>query len=269
MFSKNIEKGSTIIPKTADLAIFMGQSNMAGRGNYNEATITPPGHGYKFKSVTQPDTLFDITEPFGKKENNSAVNDSRVPGIDRRNGDMVSSVMTSYFNKTGIPIVGVQCSRGGTSTSYWTDTKVKNEAQSRLTAAKAYLEKTDCKIRHTFMVWCQGETDGDKIHSGNQTIEGYKSATLKIFEYMKDVGVEDIFIVRTGHFNGNDKKRDEAYLAVNKAQAELASETENVYLTASFLDYIDDMTDAYHYNQRAYNAVGNIVGNVIADIYLK
>ncbi|MGN0149270.1 MAG: sialate O-acetylesterase [Clostridia bacterium] len=264
--SKNAEETA----KTVDLAIFMGQSNMAGRGEYEDAVYCPVGHGYEFRSVTEPDMLFNITGPFGKKENNDTVNDNSGAGVDRRSGDMVSALMESYYSQTGTPIVGVQCSRGGTNLGYWNSAAQKAEAQSRLTAAKTYLEDNGYTINHIFMVWCQGEADADKLHSGSQSIEGYKSSTLSVFNYMKEVGVTDMFVVKTGHYNGSDDTdgaHDAAYVSVNSAQEELAQETENVYTVGSFLEYQSSMKDSYHFHQNAYNEVGTAAGKAIAQIY--
>ncbi len=47
----------------------MGQSNMAGRGEYADATECPIGAGYEFRSVSNADMLFGVSEPFGKSEN--------------------------------------------------------------------------------------------------------------------------------------------------------------------------------------------------------
>ncbi len=270
MFSKSITANAQSKSKRVDLAVFMGQSNMAGRGNYKDATAVPVGHGYEFRSVTQPDMLFNITGPFGKKENNNAVNDNSGSGSDRRSGDMVSSIMASYYDETGVPIVGVQCSRGGTNTGYWTGSAVKTEAQARLTSAKNYLEENGYTIGHIFMVWCQGESDGDKIKSGSQSVDGYKAATLSVFEYMKEVGVTDMFIVKTGHYNGSDDAdgaHDAAYTAVNAAQQAMADENDNVYVVASLLEYKENMIDSYHFNQTAYNAVGKAAGKAIGGVY--
>lgn len=270
LFKNSITSNAQAEQKTVDLAIFMGQSNMAGRGSYASATPVAVGHGYEFRSVTQPDMLFNITGPFGKLENNSAVNDNSGSGSDRRSGDMVSSVMAGYYNETGVPIVGVQCSRGGTNTGYWLGSTVVAEAQARLTAAKTYLENNGYTIGHIFMVWCQGESDGDKLYSGSQSVATYKSNTLAIFDYMKEVGVTDMFIVQTGHYNGSDDEEashEAAYVSINAAQAELSDENENVYTVGSLLDYKDNMIDSYHFNQDAYNAVGTTAGKNIADIY--
>ena len=119
------------------------------------------------------------------------------------------------------------------------------------------------------MVWCQGEADGDKLQSGSQSIEGYKNSTLAVFNYMQEVGVTDMFIVQTGHYNGTDEDgtHDEAYVAIHNAQGALADENENVYTVGSFLEYQSSMKDAYHFHQDAYNAVGSAAGNAIAEIY--
>ena len=270
LFAKNLTDNKTKNTKTVDLAIFMGQSNMAGRGEYADATECPIGAGYEFRSVSNADMLFSVSEPFGKSENNDSINDNGSNGVDRRSGDMVSSLMNSYYAQTGVPIVGVQASRGGTNIGYWNTAAQKNEAQSRLTAAKTYLEDNGYTVNHIFMVWCQGEADADKIYSGSQSAASYKSQTLNVFEYMKTVGVTDMFIVQTGHYNGDDDidgKHDEAYVTVHDAQAELASENDNVYTVGSFLEFKENMKDDYHFHQIAYNTVGIAVGKAIAEIY--
>ena len=270
LFAKNLTDNKTKNTKTVDLAIFMGQSNMAGRGEYADATECPIGAGYEFRSVSNADMLFGVSEPFGKSENNDSINDNGSNGVDRRSGDMVSSLMNSYYAETGVPIVGVQASRGGTNIGYWNTAAQKNEAQSRLTAAKTYLEDNGYTVNHIFMVWCQGEADADKIYSGSQSAASYKSQTLNVFEYMKTVGVTDMFIVQTGHYNGDDDtdgKHDEAYVTVHDAQAELASENDNVYTVGSFLEFKENMKDNYHFHQIAYNTVGIAAGKAIAEVY--
>lgn len=270
LFAKNLTDNKTKNTKTVDLAIFMGQSNMAGRGEYADATECPIGAGYEFRNVSNADMLFSVSEPFGKSENNDSINDNGSNGVDRRSGDMVSSLMNSYYAETGVPIVGVQASRGGTNIGYWNTAAQKNEAQSRLTIAKTYLEDNGYTVNHIFMVWCQGEADADKIYSGSQSAVSYKSQTLNVFEYMKTVGVTDMFIVQTGHYNGDDDtdgKHDEAYVTVHDAQAELASENDNVYTVGSFLEFKENMKDNYHFHQIAYNTVGIAAGKAIAEIY--
>ena len=58
-----------------DLFLFMGQSNMAGRGiSNNNWPEKPPalisGAGFEFRAISDPSKLYPIEEPFGVNENN-------------------------------------------------------------------------------------------------------------------------------------------------------------------------------------------------------
>lgn len=250
--------------KIVDLVLFAGQSNMAGRGEYAEATRCEPNHGFEYHAVTEPGVLTTVGEPFGKYENNSTVNDAGSNGIDRRSGDMVSAFMESYYSVSGIPLVGVQCSRGGTETRWWNST-VLTEAAARYNEAKAYLESCGYTIGKKFMVWCQGEADAD----ANRSIDTYKSNTKNIFNTLKtSTGISDMFMVRIGHCKTSgaaaiDTTKDPRYKAVNLAQKELADAEENITAVASLYtdEYAALMRDQYHYHQEAYNSVGAIAGN--------
>lgn len=251
--------------KTVDLCLFAGQSNMAGRGEYNEAIKCQAGHGYEYHSVTEPGVLSTVSEPFGKYENNDAVNDNGGNGVDRRSGDMVSAFMESYYNVSGVPIVGVQYSRGGTESSWWNNSARLTEAAVRYNEAKAYLEANGYTIGKKFMVWCQGCTDADN----NRSIDTYKSNTKAIFNTLKSsTGLSDMFIIRIGHCKTSgavaiDTEKDPRYKAVNLAQKALADEEENITAVASLYtdEYAALMRDQYHYHQGAYNSVGTIAGN--------
>lgn len=66
-----------IEPKTGnhqavDLIMFMGQSNMAGRGTAEEAPLVPEGVAYEFRAISDPARLYPLAEPFGVRENNEA-----------------------------------------------------------------------------------------------------------------------------------------------------------------------------------------------------
>lgn len=88
----------TTDPKVVDLVIFMGQSNMAGYGGTaSRAPVVPEGHGYWFKSISDPTKLYNITEPFGAGETNM---DSGL-GNCQRNGSMVSAFANAYYVNTG------------------------------------------------------------------------------------------------------------------------------------------------------------------------
>lgn len=94
-----------------DLVIFMGQSNMAGRGVASEASVVPKQHGYEFRAITDPTKLYDIVEPFGENENNP----SGITEMGMKTGSLISAFAGSYYHITKVPIVGVSAAKGGSS----------------------------------------------------------------------------------------------------------------------------------------------------------
>ena len=47
----------------ADILLFMGQSNMAGRGDDQLAPKVLPGAAWEYRAVTEPDRLVPLAEP--------------------------------------------------------------------------------------------------------------------------------------------------------------------------------------------------------------
>lgn len=74
--------------KMVDLMLFMGQSNMAGRGDASLAPVVEEGTGYEYCAVSGPETLKPVKEPFGVFENNP--DGVYEPGM--KTGSMVSCV---------------------------------------------------------------------------------------------------------------------------------------------------------------------------------
>ena len=70
-----------------DLIFFMGQSNMAGRGDAALAPAVTPGMGYEYRAVTDPAQLHPLAEPFGVNENDPTGRpDKTEPTICFQNG---------------------------------------------------------------------------------------------------------------------------------------------------------------------------------------
>ena len=277
--------------KIVDLVLFSGQSNMAGRGSANgnekepAAVKCPSGYGYEFHSITNPSLLSSevpyalstVSEPFGKNDNNYTLNDAGSNGIDRRSGDMVSSLMKEYYEETGVPIVGVQASRGGQESSFFVNASINAEMLARYNAAETYLKASGYTIRRKFMVWVQGEADADKGRSES----AYKNNTLKVFSNMQSAGITDMFIVKTGHYNINYNLSegaspsadalalDEKYKQVNTWQQDIADENANIYTVADLYtdEFLARMRDQYHFYQDVYNTVGATAGGNIAKAY--
>lgn len=236
-----------------DLFIFMGQSNMAGRGIAAQAPSVPSGHGYEFRAVSDPSVLYDIIEPFGVNENI----ESGIFETIMKTGDCVASFVNAYYDKTKIPIVGVSASKGGSTVLEWQPGGAfLNDAVSRFTSAKKWLAGNGYAIRHRFMVWLQGETDGDNEMSGSDYINHVK----KIIDEMVDhQGVEKCFVIRIG----NRRDKPAQYDEIISAQTELCKTYDKtVMVSARLAGYAASglMKDEFHYLQAAYNEFGTEAG---------
>ena len=238
--------------KVVDLVMFMGQSNMAGRGVASQSPVVPANHGYEFRAISDPTKLYNIVEPFGVKENNG------VSGVteNSKTGSMVSSFVSNYYQVTKVPIVAVSCSKGGTKIEWWQPNgKPLNDAIERHNLAKEWLIANGYTIRHDFMVWCQGCSDGD---SGT-TSDAYKEKFKLMVEEMMKHGVEKCFIVRIGNHRDNSTIYDN----IISAQTELGRTYENAVLVSTKLSSMAKdglMKDQFHYTQEGYNIVGKDAG---------
>lgn len=244
--------GSATESKVVDLVMFMGQSNMAGRGVAEESTVVNPGEGYEFRAMSDPTKLYDVVEPFGKSENNasSGVNEGT------KTGSMVSSFISEYYKRTKTPIVGVSCSKGGTQIEWWKPGSAPlNDAINRHKLAKDWLLENGYTIRNDFMVWCQGESDGDNGVAKDTYVAGLDS----MIQEMKKNGIEKAFIVRIGNHKYNPTIYDNIILG----QTEYCRESEDAVLVSTKLAGFAEqglMKDSFHYTQEGYNIVGKDAG---------
>lgn len=247
---------------TVDLAVFAGQSNMSGRGNAGEATVCDVNAGFEYKSVSNPLTLVPVEEPFGLHEDrDGAISDFNQNGTTKRTGSMVSAVVDEYYQQTGRQLVAVSASIGGTSTSEWKSNYIA-DATRRLDDAKKFLEANKINVGRTFVVWCQGESDGD----ANVSAQTYTENTKSLFDDFKAHGAEKCFMVQIGHYRDGGTM-DTRYGVIRDAQEALCAGDEDFVLVGSLEPYKNDMKDQYHYNQSTYNAVGKTAGENIANFY--
>ena len=94
---------------TVDLIVFAGQSNMSGNGgNAALAPVVPAGAGYEYRPATAPNTLFPLVEPFGRYER-GYISDA----AEYQKGTLVSAFVSTYYSKTGVPVVAVPATHGG------------------------------------------------------------------------------------------------------------------------------------------------------------
>ena len=238
--------------KTVDLVMFMGQSNMAGRGVSSESPSVPKGEGFEFRAISNPTKLYDVIEPFGVNENNN----NGVSEPNAKTGSLVSAFMNGYYSVTKVPIVGVSCSKGGTSINWWQPgSDALNDAINRHNIAKQWLINNGYRIRHDFMVWCQGETDGDHIMSSVE----YTTKIKLMIEEMCTNGIEMCYIIRIG----NNKDNATLYNTIINAQTELCKTYKKAVLVSTKFDSMATeglMKDSFHYKQEGYNITGSDAG---------
>ena len=241
-----------------DVFLFAGQSNMAGRGVSCErfpekAPIVLPGAGWEYRAISAPSQLFPITEPFGVHENHP-------DGISEnlKTGSMVSAFVNAYYAENHVPVVGVSASKGGSIITEWQPGKpYLTDALNRLSAAKKYLIKNNHQIRHTFVLWCQGESDGD---AGTEK-EAYLQGFDRMLGAMLLAGVERLFLVRVGQCNVEGSL--DRYVPMMEWQEEIARTNSHVTLVSRAFSSMRErglMKDAFHYYQAAYNEVGTEAG---------
>ncbi len=237
----------------ADVFIFMGQSNMSGQGKSAEAVPCGEGHGYEFRAVSGNDEdgwLYPVEEPFGKTENNEIISDQRT-------GGMVSAFCESYYQNTGMPVVAVSASISGSSILKWLpgeqDTAY-DEAVRRLNACLDYLEeKTEYDVRHTGMVWCQGETDA---YNEEHNEFGYCDKLTYLYESLnEDAGVERCFIVTPSMYTDNSIIEHKRKLI--EKQVALCEESEDFVLVSRKFENVPlKLRLDPHFYQGVYNVCG-------------
>lgn len=243
------------ISKKVDLILFAGQSNMAGRGTANEAPAVKENIAFEFRAISDPSRLYPIIEPFGVNENlSSGISEST------KTGSLVSSFVNKYYTLTNRKIVGVSASKGGTKIGDWQSTGVLlTDALNRFQKAVDWLEGNGYKISGKWLVWCQGESDGDASTSAEDYTNMLK-ATISEFE---SSGIEHTFLIRIGNHRDYSQKYD----TIIQAQTDFCRKNQNVTLIATTFDRFSEdglMKDEFHYSQEGYNICGTHAGANLA-----
>ena len=253
--SENSAQNDTPVVKTedgkviVDLVFFMGQSNMSGvGGNTTYAPKVPEGHGYEFRTMSDPTRLYPITEPFGVNENNiNGIMD--LPGAKR--GSMVSAFANTYYEETGVPIVAVSASSGGTDTAYWLSPNVTSDFEERQKRALVWLESNDYYIRKQYVIWLQGESDAED----GVTSEKYNENMDNIIRPLFIGGVQKVFFVTPGR----TITKNQYFNDIIAAQLEMSKKSGYYALGTTALCAVSTeyMVDEWHYNQTVLNLIGS------------
>lgn len=247
--------------KPFDLVLFAGQSNMAGRGDVSLAPSCPLEAGYEYRAISDPASLHPISEPFGLRENRQGAIDDEA----KKSGGLVSAFVSEYHRLTGRAVIGVSASKGGTSSAEWKDVLARDAAE-RFAQARAYLRGRGLRPAHEFVVWCQGETDGDHAVSAEQ----YRRNMESVWAQLKAAGLRECGVIQIGHFNrytcaSDAAAMDAQYAVIRAEQLRMICEVQEMFFAGSFEPYETRMKDAFHYQQSAYNAAGAMAAKFAAE----
>lgn len=240
-----------------DVFLFMGQSNMGGRGycDIYPSVKCEEGHGYEYRAVTDPNTLHPMEEPFGEKENRTnGINDGT-----KKSGSMASSFSEYYYRETGVPVIGISASQGGTKSSQWLEGGGRIEdAAGRLSSCLQYLEtRDDMEVRHINMLWIQGEADSSLKLSDEEIKIQYIENVSSILSYLQEFGVEKCFVMKTGGHSTDETKNIQHHKMGNYQQA-LCDINPDCVMVSWILDTlpVEFMHLDNHFMQPAYNILG-------------
>ena len=238
-------------PKTeVDLMLFVGDLNMAGRGDRTADITVPEGHAYEFRAVSDPTKLYPLTADFGAAEN-------REGGIDdgeNKTGSLVPSFCEAYYAKTGVPVVAVSASVGGVDIAGWgSGNGVLEDAVNRLEAAKAFLNASErYTVRHIFTVFSHGETDAAE----GVTADAYLKGARTVVSTLARRGAEKCFLIGCG------SRTDAAFgvEVIRGAQETLCGEAEVIPVSTAFAALTDELVAPDRYTQAGYCRVGTNAG---------
>lgn len=263
--------------KEVDVVAFVGQSNMTGlawsNDFYKTSIILDDGEGYEFSfknfkngidyngCLKPAQNLFGIGDRYYSDDCNEA---NHIGGVQ-------APLMKEYYKITGTPMVGISCSTSGRSIfSFMPKDDETTESPSwctqvveRVAACSTVLTSLGYTIKHKYVIWWQGESDGDEFTPK----EVYKERLNTIAEKYKTGGIENMFIIRIGNYNSSSNTH--LYDEIQDAQTELCRDND-FYVMASLKSsgLQDMMNDAYHFNQTAYNIIGADTAKNIAYYYL-
>lgn len=169
--------------------------------------------------------------------------------------------VNSYFRQTLTPVIGISASKGATSSNNWQpEGSLLPDAINRLSLCVSWLNSNGYTIRHKYMVWCQGEADGDDGVSE----ETYTTRFTNILNAMKAEGIEKCFMIQIGNYNGSTSGRADNYETIQDAQADICADNADVIMASDSLRLMQSrslMRDDWHYYQEAYNIVGLQAGH--------
>lgn len=244
-----------IVNSKIDLIIFAGQSNMMGHGNAAGAPELKEGAAYEYRSVTNPNGLKVLNEPFGYKQDSGGLVNGKYC-----TGSMVTAFCNSYFKQTKTPVVAVAATRYGSGSVAWS-TALYQDVEARIKQSVRAVKKMGLKIDHCYLVWMHGENDVCAATPTDQYVERIGGMLRQI---TKDTSVEKCMLIQTGRivYNAGTKSLADPN-AILAAQEQICENYDEVILIsnkATVLGAEFYQSDQLHFTQQGLNKIGTDAG---------
>ncbi len=248
------------------LFLFLGQSNMAGRGAVcsafpEKAPSLAENTAFEYRAVSAPGVLSPLCEPFGAQEDDpNGINDHG-----KKSGSLVSAFAQAYCEATAEKLIGISASVGGTSIERWLPgTAYFDDIIKRLESFRAFSEKAGIDAARKSVVFCQGETDGDSYMPPAL----WQAHFFTLWMALQRLGFETCYLIPIGKCNAPG--RETHYDALIAAQKALS--LPHVVVTDAGFDTMRErglMKDWFHYYQQGYNEAGAKAGKLTAQHVLR
>lgn len=270
-----------------DLFVMMGQSNMQGQSEMYKEFNVP-----QYQSCTylyNTDELAQVKHPFG--ENIQTLGTYEELGYYQLEGtvgcetglpygSLSPHFAASYYEQTHTPTLMVQCARGATTMKDWlpgTKQQRFELAVEKTEKSIAAVEEIGRTVRHKYLVWLQGESDGAGTGTGTKKTT-YKTRFLQFWNAIKaELGFEKCLIIRVHKFRDGYSYN---CFPIIEAQEELALENDDIEMitrVTGYLEYYNDNPEHYtiqhayqglqivsnhdHYTWEGYKLVGDTAGS--------
>lgn len=246
------------VKDTVDIIVFAGQSNMTGVGNAALAPKLTDHAGYAYNYVTAKNKFSALEEPFGKGQD-----DENLQNFDYAKGSMVTAFVNAYYQKTKTPVIAVPASAVGTGSVSWADFRYKSVI-TRVNAAKKLAQKKGLTVRHTYLIWMQGENDA----FAGMSAKAHTSNLKMIYQNIKKkTDLEQCFIIGLPKYY-NDAKIAKGYTRIRNAQAALCKSSSSFTMgsaKAATLSAAYLQGDGLHLTQKALNLIGTDAGRNVGN----
>lgn len=184
------------------------------------------------------------------------------------------AIALEFYKKTGMGLIIVNSAVGSTAqvaeadngAGNWSPTgTLRQTAIDRFNACKTYLDSNNYCYQNGFIVWTQGERDGQEIQLGTITKAQYKTGLSEMIDFFKtNLGSKLPFILTaTAYYTSTGDNTGSK--SVRAAQYEITHEKAGAYMGftgAVKFPSRNLLADGVHYNQIGKNILGTAVGKI-------